>query len=72
VTNSAAGGYDTGIQYTYNQDQLVQAMARYGNRWDIRPPVDEAGWAAAEKTQTSPHTLHSLSLGGLVFKLKGA
>jgi hypothetical protein len=57
-----------------NQDQLIQAMYKYGERWGIQQTDDQDGWIAVERLPPieppQPRVATSKTLGGLVHKLK--
>lgn len=57
-----------------NQDQLIQAMYKYGERWGIQQTDDQDGWIAVERLPPieppQPRVTTSKTLGGLVHKLK--
>jgi hypothetical protein len=67
VTDDAAGP-------SCSQDQLIQAMGKYGERWGIQQTDDQDGWIAVEHLPPieppQPRVATSKTLGGLVHKLK--
>jgi hypothetical protein len=57
-----------------NQDRLIEAMYKYGERWGIQQTDDQDGWIAVERLPPieppQPRVATSKTLGGLVHKLK--
>jgi hypothetical protein len=75
VSNSSSGGGNgTVVPMRYSQDQLIQAMGKYGDRWQIQQTEDRQGWVAVERLQPvtppDPRVVTDKSLGGLVQKLR--
>jgi hypothetical protein len=65
---------DNVIELPYTQDQLIQAMHKYGERWSIQQTDDKDGWIAVERLPAieppQPRVATSRTLGGLVQKLR--
>jgi hypothetical protein len=40
---------DNVTELPYTQDQLIQAMGKYGEHWGIQQTEDEDGWIAVER-----------------------
>jgi hypothetical protein len=58
----------------FTHDQLVQALGKYGERWNIQQTDDKDGWIAVERLPPieppQPRIATSKTLGGLVQKLR--
>jgi hypothetical protein len=65
---------DNLTELPYTQDQLIQAMGKYGERWSIQQTDDKDGWIAVERLPAieppQPRVTTSRTLGGLVQKLR--
>ncbi len=65
---------DNVVELSCPQDQLIQAMNKYGDRWSIQQTDDKDGWIAVERLPPieppQPRVATSKTLGGLVQKLR--
>ncbi len=65
---------DNVTELPYAQDQLIQALHKYGERWSIQQTDDKDGWIAVERLPPIepplPRVATSKTLGGLVQKLR--